>query len=74
MFEEDKDIIHQLRQENTRFALIYLEHQQLDQQINRLAKNPVTCHQEDLESLKKHKLKLKDEIYNLIKLAKQKTQ
>lgn len=71
MLQEDKEIIRQLREQDTHFALIFIEHQQLDQEVKRLAKDPVGCHFDALEQLKKHKLKLKDEIHSLIKLAKQ---
>ncbi|OEY93731.1 YdcH family protein [Acinetobacter qingfengensis] len=69
--EEHKALIQQLRQHDPHFALLYAEHQQLDQQINRLAKDPITCNLEQLESLKKQKLRLKDEIYHLLQRSQQ---
>lgn len=66
MFPEHRELIAQLRQNNAHFAKIFDEHNDLDHEIIRLEKDPVTSGLEDIEVLKKKKLKLKDEIYQMI--------
>lgn len=66
MFPEHRDLISELRQNNAHFAKIFDEHNALDHEIIRLEQNPVTSGLEDIEVLKKKKLHLKDEIYQMI--------
>lgn len=66
MFPEHRDLISELRQNNAHFAKIFDEHNALDHEIIRLEQNPVTSGLDDIEVLKKKKLHLKDEIYQMI--------
>lgn len=67
MFPEYRDLVLQLRDENPHFARIFEEHDALDREIIQLELNPVNQHNGDIESIKRKKLKLKDEIYRLLK-------
>jgi hypothetical protein len=67
-WQDNRDIICELKQKDSYFASIFDEHTKLDQQINQLDKDLVThasC-DEEIEKMKKRKLHLKDEIYKII--------
>ena len=66
MFPEHREIIPQLRQDNPHFAKIFEEHEILDQEICQRELNPVFRINDDIEALKRKKLRLKDEIYRLL--------
>jgi uncharacterized protein len=66
MFPEFRDVIQQLREDNPHFAKIFEDHEELDKEINQLEQNPVHVINQDLEALKRLKLKLKDEMYRLL--------
>ncbi len=67
MFPEYRDLIVQLRDENPYFARIFEEHDALDRQIAQLELDPVHHINTDIEAIKRKKLKLKDEMYRLLK-------
>lgn len=70
--QDNKEIIAELRQKDSHFAVIFDEHTQLDQQINRLEKDSIkqaSC-DEEIEQMKRRKLQLKDEIYKIIEKNK----
>jgi len=69
MFPEYRDLISKLKQEDAHFARIFDEHNELDDKISGLENNPVTSGSEEIEELKKAKLKLKDELYALLQKA-----
>ena len=69
MFPEHRSLISQLKQDNAHFAKVFEEHNALDHEIIRLEKDPVTSTVDDIELLKKKKLKLKDELYIMLKQA-----
>ncbi len=71
MFPEYRNLISKLRQEDSRFAKVFEEHNALDHEIIRLEKNPVTSGLEEIEVLKRKKLKLKDELYSMLRDADQ---
>ena len=56
MFPEYRDLISQLKQSDKRFARLFDEH-----------KNPITGNLEEVEVLKKQKLQLKDQLYQILK-------
>ena len=66
MFPEHREIIPLLRQDNPHFAKIFEEHEVLDQEICQRELNPVFRINDDIEALKRKKLRLKDEIYRLL--------
>ncbi|WP_201586501.1 YdcH family protein [Psychrobacter jeotgali] len=66
--QDNRDIIAELKQKDSHFAVIFDEHTQLDQQINQLEKDSIkqaSC-EEEIEKMKRRKLHLKDEIYRII--------
>ena len=67
-WQDNKDIIAELKQKDSHFATIFEEHTQLDQQINQLDKDMVThaSREEEIEQMKRRKLHLKDELYKII--------
>jgi uncharacterized protein YdcH (DUF465 family) len=67
MFPEFKELIQKLREDNPHFAHLFERHEELDQEICQLEQDPVNLINIDIESLKRKKLKLKDEIYRLLK-------
>lgn len=69
MFPEYRDLIVQLREENPHFARLFEEHNELDKKIVQLELDPVNHVNNDIEVIKRKKLKLKDEIYRLLKNA-----
>ncbi len=72
MFPEYRDLIVKLRQENPHFEKIFNQHNELDHKIIRMEKNAATAIYADLDidQLKKEKLALKDQIYNMLLEAK----
>ena len=69
MFPEYRSLISKLKQSNAHFSKIFEEHNALDHEIIRLEKDPVTSNVDDIDLLKRQKLKLKDELYVMIKQA-----
>ncbi|WOE30585.1 MULTISPECIES: YdcH family protein [unclassified Acinetobacter] len=71
MFPEYRALISKLKQENAHFSKIFDEHNALDHEIIRLEQDIVTnaSTSDEIEVLKRKKLKLKDEIYLMLKQA-----
>ncbi len=69
MFPEYRALISQLKQEDAHFAKVFEEHNELDHEIIRLEQDPVTSGLDDIEVLKRKKLKLKEELYDMLKRA-----
>ncbi len=63
MFHEYRDIVSKLKVENAHFAKIFEKHNELDDKIDQEGAHIDTI---ELEKLKKEKLHLKDEAYNMI--------
>lgn len=66
MFPEHQELIHKLRHDDPHFAKIFESHQELDKEIAQLELNPVNLINDDIESMKRKKLKIKDEIYKIL--------
>ena len=64
MFHEDRELITELKQKDTHFHRLFDQHNDLDIEITKL----VGAHADDvtIETKKKEKLKLKDELYSMI--------
>ena len=71
MLHEYRDIISDLKVSNAHFAKIFEKHNELDQQITNIEEGREHMDQLALETLKKEKLKLKDEAYAMIMAYKQ---
>jgi uncharacterized protein len=64
MFHEDRELVTELKQKDAHFQRLFNEHNDLDSEITKLVEtngDDVT-----IETKKKEKLKLKDELYNII--------
>ncbi len=64
MFHEYRDIITELKQKDGHFIKVFEKHNSLDEDIAEMEKNHAD--QFEIEKKKKEKLKLKDEVYNII--------
>jgi len=64
MFHEHRELITELKQKDAHFHRLFDKHNDLDEEITKL----VEAHADDvtIETKKKEKLKLKDEVYNII--------
>lgn len=69
MFPEYRDLIAKLRIEDSHFARLFEEHNKLDDKISGMTNNPVTGNLDDLDALKRDKLRLKDEMYTILREA-----
>ena len=74
MFPEYRSLISKLKQSNAHFSKIFEEHNALDHEIIRLEKDPVTSNVDDIDLFKRQKLKLKDELYVMLKQAETSTE
>jgi uncharacterized protein YdcH (DUF465 family) len=66
MLHEYREEITALKQENAHFAKIFEKHNELDDKIADVEAGREHMESLDLETLKKEKLKLKDEAYAMI--------
>ncbi len=69
MFPEYRDLITQLKTTDRHFLNLFDRHNDLDQQIKNLEAHIGHATQLEIESLKKEKLVLKDELYGLLRRA-----
>ena len=66
MLHEYKDIISKLKVENAHFAKVFTKHNETDDLIQEVEDGRKAMADLELETLKKEKLKLKDEAYAMI--------
>jgi uncharacterized protein YdcH (DUF465 family) len=71
MFPEHRDLITQLKTTDLHFRHLFDQHNALDQQIRNLEAHVDHAHarQEEVEALKKEKLRLKDQLYVILQKA-----
>jgi len=69
MFPEYRDLISRLKTEDTHFARLFNEHNELDQRIKNMEAHIEAGTPEEIENLKKEKLVLKDQLYAILKGA-----
>lgn len=69
MFPEFRDLISKLKIEDAHFSRLFDRHNELDQQIKNMEARIETASPVEIEDLKKEKLKLKDELYLILKAA-----
>lgn len=69
MFPEYRDLIERLKGEGThqRFLSLFEKHNQLDQQIAEMGNRDAGGVHNEIETLKREKLRLKDELYALLR-------
>lgn len=66
MFHEYRDIITKLKTENGHFHKLFDKHNELDDKIDAIEAGREHADQFEVETMKKEKLKLKDEVYAMI--------
>ncbi|MBP1681683.1 MAG: hypothetical protein H6Q35_2022 [Proteobacteria bacterium] len=66
MLHEYREVISKLKVENAHFAKIFEKHNELDQKITDADEGRLHISDLELETMKKEKLRLKDEAYALI--------
>lgn len=66
MLHEYRDEIGHLEQENAHFAKIFEKHNELDQKAKDAGEGRLSLTDMELETIKKEKLRLKDEAYQMI--------
>ena len=69
MFPEYREQIAQLKSTDAHFGRMFDEHNALDQQIQRMVARDEPSTPLQIEQLKKEKLRLKDEVYAILKKA-----
>jgi uncharacterized protein YdcH (DUF465 family) len=67
MFPEFRDLISKLKTEDAHFTRLFDKHNELDQHIKNVENRIESGSAVDIENLKKEKLKLKDELYVILK-------
>ncbi|WP_027327060.1 YdcH family protein [Helicobacter pametensis] len=67
MLHEYREEISQLKQSNAHFAKIFAEHNALDQKIQNMESGIEVGSNTTIDELKREKLRLKDEIYTMIR-------
>jgi hypothetical protein len=71
MFPEYRELITQLKTSDAHFVSLFQQHNTLDQRVKRMVSRTDPSTPEEIETLKKEKLRLKDEIFTLLKKAAQ---
>jgi len=66
MLHEYREVISKLKVDNAHFAKIFERHNELDQKITDVDAGREHMNDADIDSLKKEKLRLKDEAYTII--------
>ena len=69
MFPEFRELITQLKTEDAHFTRLFDKHNEIDQQIKNMEARIVSASDIEIETLKKEKLKLKDDLYVILKAA-----
>lgn len=69
MFPEYRELISQLKASDRHFDSLFSKHYELDQIIKNMEAHIEPANHEEIETLKKMKLRLKDEMYELLKKA-----
>jgi len=69
MFPEYRDLITQLKATDRHFLNLFEKHNELDQRIKNMESGIEPATNLDIETLKKEKLALKDELYQILRKA-----
>ncbi|KFA59219.1 hypothetical protein A9G34_00290 [Gilliamella sp. Choc4-2] len=67
MFPEYREVISKLKNSDLRFQKLFDKHNELDQKIKNIENGIIVDTTETIEALKKQKLKIKDEIYDILR-------
>ena len=71
MFPEYRDLISRLKNDDAHFSRLFDEHNELDQRIKNMEARIEHGTAAEIESLKKEKLRLKDQMHVVLKKAAQ---
>lgn len=66
-FPEFKDKIHELKTKNSHFAHLFEQYNTVDREVRRIEQEIETTSDEYAETLKKKRLQLKDELFQMLK-------
>jgi uncharacterized protein YdcH (DUF465 family) len=66
-FPEFHDAIHELKMNNAHFSRLFTEYHELDHEVHRIESGVETPSDEYIEERKKQRLKLKDELFAMLK-------
>ncbi|HZZ11500.1 MAG TPA: YdcH family protein [Paraburkholderia sp.] len=69
MFPEYRDLISRLKTHDAHFSRLFERHSHLDHQIHNMETNVTPADDVTIETLKKERLLLKDQLYNVLKKA-----
>lgn len=69
MFPEYRDLITQLKHKDQHFTRLFDQHNALDQKIKNMETHIESGTHEEIETLKKEKLHLKDQLYQILRKA-----
>ena len=69
MFPEYRDLITKLKTEDARFERLFDKHNELDQKIKNMEARIEPATDIEIDVLKKEKLTLKDELYQILRKA-----
>lgn len=69
MFPEYRDLISQLKTTDHHFSRLFEQHNAVDQKVKNMESRIEAGTHEDIETLKKEKLQLKDQLYAILKKA-----
>ena len=69
MFPEYRDLITQLKTTDHHFMRLFDQHNALDQKVKNMESHIETGTPEEIETMKKEKLLLKDQLYVILKKA-----
>ena len=67
MFPEYRDLITKLKTEDARFERLFDKHNELDQKIKNMEASISPGTHDEIETLKKEKLQIKDQLYTILK-------
>jgi len=68
-FPEYREQIHQMKTSNNHFARLFDEYDQAEHAVHRIESGAEAASDERLETLKKQRLHLKDELFGMLKQA-----
>ncbi len=68
-FPEMRERIHKLKTSDNHFARLFDEYDSVEHMVHRIESGVEATTDEHLEQLKKQRLNLKDELFNLLKTA-----
>jgi uncharacterized protein YdcH (DUF465 family) len=69
MFPEYRDLITKFKTSDHHFSRLFDKHNELDQKIKNMEAHIAPGSHEEIETLKKEKLHLKDQLYTILKKA-----